>query len=46
MLNGDFPMYTKKVIRDLYAEFKKEKEEKLKITDDKLDLLKNKFNKK
>lgn len=46
MLNGDFPMYTKKVLRELYAKYKDQNASKEAITEDKLDLLKNKFNKK
>lgn len=46
MLNGDFPMYTKKVLRELFEAYKVKKAEKESITTDKLDQLKNKFNKK
>jgi DNA polymerase-3 subunit epsilon len=45
MLNGDFPMYTKKVLKELYATFKSNNPSNKDITTDKLDQLKNKFNK-
>ncbi|MEZ4938861.1 MAG: 3'-5' exonuclease [Crocinitomicaceae bacterium] len=46
MLNGDFPAYTKKVLRDLFEVYKQKKTKSQEITDDKLDQLKNKFNNK
>ncbi len=45
MLNGDFPAYTKKVLRDLFAEYKEKKRKSEEITEDKLNMLKNKFKK-
>jgi len=42
--NADFPKYTKKVLRDLKEQFKNKVAGP--ITDDKLDLLKQKFNNK
>lgn len=45
MLNGDFPSYTKKVLRELFAKHKEKRQKSEEITDDKLAMLKNKFNK-
>ena len=45
MLNGDFPAYTKKILRDLFAQHKKKKQQSEEITEDKLAMLKNKFKK-
>lgn len=45
MLNGDFPAYTKKVLRDLFAQHKEKKQKSEEITEDKLAMLKNKFKK-
>lgn len=45
MLNGDFPAYTKKVLRDLFSAYKEKKRKSEEITEDKLNMLKNKFKK-
>lgn len=44
MLNGNFPAYTKKVLRELFEAYKEKKKAQEEITSDKLDRLKNKFN--